>query len=52
MGLTYVFERTTGDQPRRRDRHTGSPLIELLPNRQDAEKQIDRLVFVPGSALV
>lgn len=45
--LTYLFERTTGDQPRRRDRHTGSPLIELLPNRQDAEKQIDRLVFAP-----
>ena len=46
-GLTFLFERTTGDQPRLRDRHTGSPLIELLPNRQDAEKQIERLVFAP-----
>ena len=45
--LTYLFERTTGDQPRRRDRHTGSPLLEMLPNRQDAEKQIERLVFAP-----
>ena len=26
----------------RRDRHTGSPLLELLSNRQDAEKQIER----------
>src|SRR6185295_5438130 len=27
--LTWVFERTTGDTPFRRDRQTGSPLLEL-----------------------
>jgi arabinofuranan 3-O-arabinosyltransferase len=46
-GLTYLFERQTGDRPRRRDRHTGSPLLELLSNRQDIEKQIDRTMFSP-----
>jgi arabinofuranan 3-O-arabinosyltransferase len=48
-GLTYLFERQTGDRPRLRDRHTGSPLLELIPNRQDIEKQIDRTVFAPAA---
>ena len=45
--LTYLFERQTGDRPRLRDRHTGSPLLELISNRQDIEKQIDRTLFAP-----
>jgi arabinofuranan 3-O-arabinosyltransferase len=47
VGLTYLFERNTGDRPRRRDRYTGSPLLEQIANRQDVEKQIDRTVFAP-----
>ena len=52
VGLTYLFERTTADDPFRRDRQTGSPLLELAKNRTDAEDQIDRVVFAPGGALV
>ena len=33
VGLTYLFERTTADEPFRRDRQTGSPLLELAKNR-------------------
>ena len=33
VGLTYLFERTTADAPFRRDRQTGSPLLELASNR-------------------
>jgi len=43
-----VFERTTADDPFRRDRQTGSPLLELAKNRADAEDQIDRVVFAPA----
>ncbi|MEA2420848.1 MAG: arabinofuranan 3-O-arabinosyltransferase [Thermoleophilaceae bacterium] len=49
VALSYVFQRNTGDRPGKRDRHTGSPLLELLPNRQDSEKQIDRTVFAPAA---
>ena len=49
VGLTYIFERTTGDQPFQRDRVTGSPLLEDARNRSDAEKQIDRVVFAPAA---
>jgi arabinofuranan 3-O-arabinosyltransferase len=47
--LTYLFERTTADAPFRRDRQTGSPLLELAGNRRDAEEQLDRLVFAPAA---
>jgi len=47
VALSYVFQRNTGDRPTKRDRATGSPLLELLPNRQDVEKQLDRTVFAP-----
>ncbi|HKP21046.1 MAG TPA: alpha-(1-_3)-arabinofuranosyltransferase family protein, partial [Thermoleophilaceae bacterium] len=47
VGLTYLFERTTADAPYRRDRQTGSPLLELASNRRDTEARIDRLVFTP-----
>ena len=49
VGLTYLFERTTADDPYRRDKQTGSPLLELAKNRADAEDQIDRVVFAPGA---
>ena len=49
VGLTYLFERTTADAPFRRDRQTGSPLLELAKNRADAEDQIDRVVFAPAA---
>ena len=45
--LTYLFERTTADAPFERDRETGSPLLELPSNREDPERQIDRVVFAP-----
>ncbi|MBN1527412.1 MAG: DUF3367 domain-containing protein, partial [Thermoleophilaceae bacterium] len=45
--LTYLFERTTGDQPFLRDRQTGSPLLELARDRSDAEQEIDRTIFAP-----
>jgi arabinofuranan 3-O-arabinosyltransferase len=47
--LTWVFERTTGDTPFRRDRQTGSPLLELASNRRDPEKQLDRVVLSPAA---
>ncbi|MEA2364144.1 MAG: arabinofuranan 3-O-arabinosyltransferase [Thermoleophilaceae bacterium] len=49
VALTYLFERTTADDPFRRDRQTGSPLLELAKNRADAEDQIDRVVFAPAA---
>jgi arabinofuranan 3-O-arabinosyltransferase len=49
VGLSYLFERTTADDPYRRDKQTGSPLLELAKNRTDAEAQIDRVVFAPGA---
>ena len=48
VGLTYLFERTTADAPFRRDRHTGSPLLELASNRRDTESRLDRLIFAPA----
>ena len=48
VGLSYVFERTTADEPFRRNRQAGSPQLELVSNREDAERQIDRVVFAPG----
>jgi hypothetical protein len=47
VGLTYLFERTTADEPFRRDRQTGSPLLELASNRRDTEPQLHRLLFAP-----
>jgi arabinofuranan 3-O-arabinosyltransferase len=49
VALTYLFERTTADAPFRRDRQTGSPLLELASNRRDPEKQLDRVFFSPAA---
>ena len=47
VALTYLFERTTADDPFRRDRQAGSPQLELASNREDPERQIERVVFAP-----
>jgi hypothetical protein len=49
VGLTYLFERTTGDQPFQRDRYTASPMLDQLEDRGDAERVIKRLVFAPAA---
>jgi arabinofuranan 3-O-arabinosyltransferase len=49
VALTYMFERTTADDPFRRDRQTGSPQLELASNREDPERQIERVVFAPAA---
>ena len=48
-GLTYLFERTTADDPFRRDRQTVSPQLELASNREDPEKHIERVAFSPAA---
>jgi arabinofuranan 3-O-arabinosyltransferase len=47
--LTYVFERTTGDDPFLRDRYRISPLLDRLEGRGDAEQYIDRATFTPAA---
>jgi arabinofuranan 3-O-arabinosyltransferase len=48
VGVTYLFERTTADDPFRRDRQIGSPQLERPWNREDPERQIERVVFAPA----
>ena len=47
--LTYMFARTTGDDPFRRDRYVDAPGLSNLVDRQDAETAINRVVFAPAS---
>ncbi|MDX6697506.1 MAG: arabinofuranan 3-O-arabinosyltransferase [Solirubrobacteraceae bacterium] len=47
--LTYLFQRTTGDEPFRRGRFTGPPQALLLPDRGDAETGLSR-TFRPPAA--
>jgi arabinofuranan 3-O-arabinosyltransferase len=47
--LTYLFERTTADEPFQRDPQVESPLVELPANRVDPENQIERVVFAPAA---
>jgi len=49
VALTYLLERTTADEPFRRDRYTGSPTIELARNRTDPERRLDRMVLAPAA---
>jgi hypothetical protein len=49
VGLTYLFERTTGDTPFRRDRYVADPTIGRFQDRADPESQLDRAVFAPGA---
>jgi arabinofuranan 3-O-arabinosyltransferase len=46
-GLSYVFERTTGDDPFRRQPFSGTTVLDDPKVRGDAEAQIDRIVFAP-----
>ena len=46
-GLTYLFDRTTGDNPFLRDRYAGDPVLGLVEDRGDAERYIDRTIFAP-----
>ncbi len=47
--LTYVFERTTGDNPFLRNRYRTSPVLETLQGRGDAEQYIERATFTPAA---
>ncbi len=47
--LTYVFSRTTGDDPFRRDRYVDEPDQGNLDDRQDPETLIQRVVFAPSA---
>jgi arabinofuranan 3-O-arabinosyltransferase len=49
VGLTYLFERTTGDTPFQRDRYVADPTIGRFEDRGDAESRLDRAVFAPAS---
>jgi hypothetical protein len=48
-GLTYLFERTTGDDPFRRDPRRGTAGAELVRDRLDGERGLER-VFAPPAA--
>jgi arabinofuranan 3-O-arabinosyltransferase len=47
--LSYVFERTTGATPFRRDVATGAPQARLVRDRGDAETQIARRIAPPAT---
>jgi arabinofuranan 3-O-arabinosyltransferase len=50
--LTFLFSRTTGDDPLRRDRYVDEPRQSQradLSDRQDPETLIQRVVFAPGA---
>jgi arabinofuranan 3-O-arabinosyltransferase len=49
VGLTYLFERTTGDGPFQRDRYTADPSTARVADRGDAERYIDRAIFAPDA---
>jgi arabinofuranan 3-O-arabinosyltransferase len=49
VGLTYLFERTTGDRPFMRDRYTADPTIGRVADIGDPERHIDRGVFAPAA---
>ena len=47
--LSYVFERTTGDDPFRRNPNGVGTVLDNPQDRGDAENDIDRLVFAPAA---
>jgi arabinofuranan 3-O-arabinosyltransferase len=47
--LTYLFERTTGDDPFERDPVTGPPQAALVRDRGDAERAIRRVIHPPAA---
>ena len=50
--LTYVFQRTTGDDPFRRDPWHGASSSVLVRDRGDAERGLERVVLAAGRAHV
>ena len=48
-GLTYVFQRTTGDDPFRRDPWHGSSSAALVRDRGDAERGLERIIAPPAA---
>jgi arabinofuranan 3-O-arabinosyltransferase len=47
--LSYVFERTTGDDPFQRNPYGTNTLLDQPTDRGDAEQQIQRIVFAPAT---
>src|SRR6185312_415357 len=47
--LSYVFERTTGDDPFRRNPYGTATVLNDPQDRGDPEAQIERLVFAPAA---
>ena len=47
--ITWVFERTTGDDPFKRNPYGTTTLLDNPEDRGDAEQDIDRLVFAPAT---
>jgi arabinofuranan 3-O-arabinosyltransferase len=47
--LSYVFERTTGDDPFQRNPYGTNTLLDQPTDRSDAEQQIQRIVFAPAA---
>ena len=48
-GLTYLFERTTGDDPFRRDPKSGTAGAVLVRDRQDGQRGIERQIAPPAA---
>jgi hypothetical protein len=48
-GLTYLFERTTGDDPFRRDPRRGTSGAVLVRDRQDGERGLSRAISPPAA---
>jgi hypothetical protein len=48
-GLTYLFERTTGDDPFRRDPRRGTSGAVLVRDRQDGERGLERQIAPPAA---
>ena len=48
-GLTYLFERTTGDDPFRRDPRSGTAGAVLVRDRQDGQRGIERQIAPPAA---
>jgi hypothetical protein len=48
-GLTYLFQRTAGDDPFRRDPRRGTAGAELVRDRQDGERGLARIVSPPAA---
>jgi arabinofuranan 3-O-arabinosyltransferase len=46
-GLTYLFQRTTGDDPFRRDPRRGTANADLVRDRLDGETGIERIIHPP-----